>query len=79
MNRDQILERLKTGICDITFVKVNGDIRDMKATLDEDIVGEYIPESPITSRQTVYDTEANAWRSFTWNKLIIVDGKRARV
>ena len=75
MKREQILERLKNEVCDITFIKVDGSIRIMKATLTEDITGMEVPVSPNTDRQNVYDIDIDAWRSFTWNNLLTVDGE----
>ena len=73
--RDSILNGLKTTVCEITFTKVNGQNRVMRATLDP----RYMP--PITDDQRTHleeqhsrkenkdviacwDVVVGGWRSF---------------
>jgi len=73
--RDTILKDLKTTICEITFTKVNGQSRVMRATLDP----RFMP--PVTQQQidhleeqhsrrenknviACWDIVSNGWRSF---------------
>jgi hypothetical protein len=50
----------------VTFAKVNGEIREMKAmmpTPDE-------PKSDVPENMPVWDTEKEAWRSFNLNRVV---------
>lgn len=69
---------LSNNICTITFTKKNGDQRVMKCTLDEQHfppvqkeaaeVGEVRQKS--TEALSVFDVEAQGWRSFRWDSVI---------
>lgn len=78
MNRNDILEKLKFGKCSIAFVKSDGTLRRMVATLDENITG-IEPETSSSSKQNVYDTDIGEWRSFNWANLQIVNGEQVTV
>jgi WYL_2, Sm-like SH3 beta-barrel fold len=69
--RDGLIDMLRNNIVTVTFTKVNGDERTMKCTL----MAEYVPNAPTNNGQvllqeseskavSVWDTEANGWRSF---------------
>jgi hypothetical protein len=73
LQREQLVEQLKTSICEVTFTKVNGEKRVMPCTLREDLM----PTIPadVGSKSTVkrhvvqnvlsvWCTDASAWRSF---------------
>lgn len=62
-----VIDALKNGIWDISFIKQNGSKRDMQCTLDP----LYLPESsglktvPFTEGLVrVYDIDNQGWRSF---------------
>lgn len=78
MNRDDIIEKLKNGVCSITFTKVDGSTRKMEATLSESFIGSEVLESSHT-RQNIYDVSINAWRSFNWSNLMTIDGEMVEV
>ena len=77
--REWLKNILHTGVTTVTFVKADGSLRDMKATLDP----AHIPQFPILNeaRQEkigkvenndvckVWDTEAGAWRSFRYDRI----------
>ena len=83
--RDWLRKILHTGITTVTFVKSDGSLRDMKATLDPVYVPATayptaIPESLLTESAKkpraenndvckVWDTEAAAWRSFRYDRI----------
>ncbi|MDB4786103.1 SH3 beta-barrel fold-containing protein [bacterium] len=78
MNRSTVIEQLKSEIINITFTKVDGSTRNMKATLSENEIpsassGSTTKKSPETS-QAVWDTEVNGWRSFKWDSIKEVNG-----
>jgi len=59
---------LKDNIVEVTFSKVNGDLRTMKCTLKSTLLPERLTESKGKTFPEnvlpVWDTEKNAWRSF---------------
>ena len=63
---------LVDGVIEIEFLKADGSKRTMKATLQESVVPHVEPNTerkinPYT--QVVWDTDANGWRSFRWDRL----------
>jgi hypothetical protein len=77
-NRDQLTEMLRNNVCEVTFTKVNGEIRTMPCTLSEAIV----PPAPVHITNTdnpvdfpkerkinpntisAWCTDKKEWRSF---------------
>lgn len=75
MNHDELMTILKKDICDISFEKVDGTVRNMRCTLKEDLLPKMEddgiqkngmnPKKPVnTNVIPVWDLEINAWRSF---------------
>jgi hypothetical protein len=83
--RDWLKRMLHVGVTTVTFTKADGSVRDMKATLDPAYVptSAYptaVPASLLTEDAKkpapenievckVWDTEANAWRSFRYDRI----------
>lgn len=80
-----LTEELKESVCAslhsqqvrIVFVKTDGTLRVMRATLDLDnlINEEYHPKNEKERKknpdvQVVFDLDKNEWRSFRWDKLV---------
>jgi hypothetical protein len=67
-----LIEQLKEGIVTIKFVKRDGSVRTMKATLCDDLIGisTYSINKGPSELQTVWDVEKQEWRSFRWNSLV---------
>lgn len=82
--RDWLKRMLQTGVTTVTFVKSDGSLRDMRATLDP----VHVPASAYPSATSgtvsesakpfrapndevcrVWDTEAGAWRSFRYDRI----------
>ena len=74
--REQLVNMLRTGVCEVTFTKVDGSVRVMPCTLDPVIVppapaprvlaeGE-VPRVKKSNPDTlsVWCTDKNEWRSF---------------
>jgi WYL_2, Sm-like SH3 beta-barrel fold len=69
-----ICSQLAEGILELTFTKSDGSVRHMRATLNPAL----IPPQNFSSRtdaqpqqvQVVWDTQAQSWRSFRWDRLI---------
>jgi hypothetical protein len=81
MTRDDVLTKLRTGSTLIEFVKVGGAMRTMQATLNESQIAYTKPiEGSSTTRKipehtcSVWDIRDNAWKSFRWENLRLVDG-----
>lgn len=69
MNREQIIEELKTGIKKFSFTKVDGTIREASGTRNIDIISEAhaLPKGEQIDNIDViryFDTDKNSWRSF---------------
>lgn len=68
MNREEIVNILKTNVCEVTFTKINGEERVMPCTLKEDL----IQTAPFSENKrkvnesvvSVWVTDINGWRSF---------------
>ncbi len=69
INREEMISRLAEGVCLVEFTKKDGDKRLMECTLDMNMIPEnQRPASEIKSRSenniSVWDVQANGWRSF---------------
>ena len=76
LTKEQIVEALKANVCEVTFTKVNGEIRTMPCTLREDLVPKYERKTPVVESEetikvketsptlSVWCTDKGAWRSF---------------
>ncbi|PPD52546.1 MAG: hypothetical protein CTY12_06285 [Methylotenera sp.] len=72
------LDQLRSHICNITFEKANGEIREMNATLsvtylkDHNLAPNVPTTPPLFDNDTirVVDTDINEWRTFKISKLI---------
>jgi hypothetical protein len=72
---------LSVQVATVKFTKVDGTVREMKATLSPQFI-EVVPlvegAEPRRERKsnpdvrTVYDVDAKTWKSFRWDKLISV-------
>lgn len=83
--RDEIAPLLHRSVCKVVFVKANGTVRTMYATL----MSQYLPVreavdatatvqgNPIKSRSstlvTVWDVEQNGWRAFSIPSMISIE------
>ena len=78
MTKSEILESLKAGKVDLEFIKSDGTLRKMVATLSDDLI--VYANAPTNSKKQsefalpVWDTEVNGWRSFRWDSLKLVNG-----
>lgn len=77
MTREEMLEQLHKRECRVIFKKTNGEERDMRCTLKEEIV----PVSKVEATATkphpvndnvipVWDLKAEGWRSFRVDSVI---------
>jgi hypothetical protein len=72
MTREEIVTMLQNGICQVTFTKVNGEIRKMPCTLKSDllpvadtqIINESKTRKTNVDNLSVWCTDKNEWRSF---------------
>lgn len=75
--KQEILQTLRAGICEVTFTKINGETRIMPCTLKQDLLPVKEQKSStfnvFQERKgdaiSVWCTDAQAWRSFKLSKL----------
>jgi len=73
--REFYLERLREGICEVTFTKKDGTDRRMLCTLDMSGIPEKdVPKTDGNKSENleavrVYDLEKEAWRSFRFDSV----------
>ena len=78
MTKSEILESLKAGKVNLEFIKADGTLRKMVATLIDYLI--VYANAPTNSKKQsefalpVWDTEVNGWRSFRWDSLKLVNG-----
>jgi len=71
-NQEAIKNSLINNIIELEFLKADGTLRKMKATLKESIVPNVEPNTDRKTNpevQVVWDTAVNSWRSFRWDRL----------
>ena len=75
--KQEIVDALNEGLVNLQFKKVNGELRNMCGTRNLNIIAEeYHPKgegktiSDPDSVVTLFDVEANGWRSFRVENLI---------
>jgi hypothetical protein len=80
IDKDEVLQNLKEGICKVVFTKVNGDSRTMHCTLNEKHLPAQVEMAEATQKKkpnpdvlAVWDTQAEGWRSFRWDSLTDVN------
>jgi hypothetical protein len=71
MNRQELVEFLSQGICELTFTKVDGTERTMPCTLNPEILPKVeiteekkVPRKLNVDTLRVFVTDINEWRSF---------------
>jgi hypothetical protein len=71
MTRDEIVQLLQAGVCEVTFTKVNGELRQMPCTLKTEllpVVDNKLNEGKARKSKednlSVWCTDKNEWRSF---------------
>lgn len=71
LTKEELVEALKANVCEVTFTKVNGEVRTMPCTLREDLMPAYERKTPVkeaTAKEqatlSVWCTDKLAWRSF---------------
>jgi hypothetical protein len=69
--RSEMVDMLRNGVCQVKFIKVNGEERLMQATLKEDLIpADKKPKDDDNGVQATIgvirclDTEKSEWRSF---------------
>jgi hypothetical protein len=72
MTREEIVAMLQAGVCQVTFTKVNGEIRQMPCTLKSELLPP-VDSNKLHEEKTrkqnldnlsVWCTDKNEWRSF---------------
>jgi hypothetical protein len=74
IDREMLVKNLKKMNAEVTFTKLNGDVRVIQCTLQENVVPAK-KTSPAESKVVnpdvlpVWDTEKSAWRSFRYDTI----------
>lgn len=80
--RTEILKQLHDGVAVVTFTKVNGEKRVMTCTLNEAVLPKATKQDPLSQKKvravnpevcSVWDVNAQGWRSFRWENVVSVD------
>lgn len=71
LTKEELLEKLRDRVCEVTFTKVNGEVRTMPCTLRKDLVPAYERKTPVkeatekeSATLSVWCIDKQAWRSF---------------
>lgn len=83
MDKSKLTEMLQKGVVTVEFTKVNGEYRKMEATLKADMMPQVVreieekavPRKKNEDALSVWDINAEGWRSFRWDKLQTVNGE----
>ena len=82
MNKEDAMKMLREDVVTVEFEKVNGEMREMNATLREDQMPEIVreieekaPRKKSEEALSVWDVDKQAWRSFRWDNLKKVNGQ----
>ena len=74
MTIDEIRDQLRQGTLEVHFKKKDGSIRRMVCTTHPDVLGpsQESRSAPVFQNEivTVWDVEADAWRSFRFDSII---------
>ena len=73
-DRNFLRSVLKDTEVNLTFQKTNGEIRVMRCTLKEGLVGSYEKKTERAKKensdvQPVFDLDKKEWRSFRWDSI----------
>jgi|TARA_R110000751_G_scaffold282431_1_gene385572 hypothetical protein len=71
-NQYIIKQALLDDTIELEFTKADGSLRKMNATLQESVVPHVEADTERKANpdiQVVWDTDANGWRSFRWDRL----------
>jgi hypothetical protein len=75
--RNEVVQLLGSGVCDINFFKLSGEVREMRATR----ATQFIPKDKLPKDNTVekdgpirvFDLDLKEWRSFVLENLTAID------
>lgn len=77
IDKTKLLEQLRAGPTKVKFTKVDGEVREMNCTLNEDLLpSQTQKDNAVQSRkenpnvQSVWDLDKQAWRAFRWENVI---------
>jgi hypothetical protein len=76
--QDGVKAQLINGVVEINFLKSDGTVRKMNATLNENVVPKANKEDPLSTKAVrkvspevcvIWDVDSKGWRSFRWDRL----------
>jgi len=74
MSRDNVINLLQDNVVKLEFIKADGSLRMMNATLDSALASHTSIKTAReiagnSASQPVWDIDASGWRSFRWDSL----------
>lgn len=77
IDRQALISQLRSQILTVTFTKKNGETRRMTCTLQpeyfsSDKYNNVLTENTDRSNCTVWDINAQGWRSFLWDNITLI-------
>ena len=71
LSYNEIVEKLRSNVVEVTFTKVNGETRVMPSTLSSEFIPDFTEEKVAVEKTSVNETvvrvyaiDVQAWRSF---------------
>ena len=80
--REEIISKLKDNVMLVSFKKKDGTYRNMKCTLQENIIPKATKEDPLSQKKIralneevipVWDIDKESWRSFRIDSILAYD------
>jgi hypothetical protein len=72
--KERLYKYLVNGTVIVTFIKKNGDLREMVCTLEDGVIPPIVGNSvEKEGYMTVWDLEKDAWRSFRLDSVIQIE------
>lgn len=82
MERSEVIDLLREGEVLVFFEKTNGEMRNLLATLKEELLPAQTDIEEVIQKKkpnpdvlAVWDTENQGWRSFRWDRLKKINGE----
>lgn len=74
LDRNELVKKLQTGIITVVFTKVTGEKREMRCTLDSEVLPALKGSNAKKNQEVlpVWDVEKQAWRSFRLDSVLEV-------
>ena len=71
-NKDTLLSMLRYRVVELKYQKENEEVRILRGTLKEDLIPKQAKESPSPNLVTLWDIDAQGWRSIRTDRIMDV-------